>query len=147
MWLHAAALAASLTATPPSPNECIGRNGAAVLSDESLDLVFSGRVVEVTRIGDFGYRVAFDVDRVWKGAVPPRFVLYGLETDAESPRFTAHEHRVVLARSVTDARRRRALGVPEREVIFAPAACSGPLELSRNIEQELGPGHAPSGVK
>jgi hypothetical protein len=148
MLLQAAAiLVALLTIPAPSLNECVGRNGEAVLSDKSLDLVFSGRVAEVTRISDFGYRVVIDVERVWKGAVSPRFVVYGLETDVESPRFRANEHRVVLARTITDARRRQALEIPESDVIFGPAPCSGPLELSKNIEQELGPSHAPTTEK
>ena len=147
MSLHVATMLVALITASPSRNECVARNGEAVLSDKCLDLVFSGRVAEVTRIGDFGYRAVMDVERVWRGAVPTRFAVYGSELDGESPRFEANEHRVVLARKVTDARRRQALETPESDVIFGPAPCSSPLELSKNIEQELGPSHAPTTEK
>jgi hypothetical protein len=148
MLLHVAAiLVASLTTSPLSLNECVLRNGEAVLSDKSLDLVFSGQVAEVTRTGDFGYRVVLEVDRVWRGSVPARFVIYGVETDGEAPRFKANEHRVVLARKVTDARRRQVLAVPGSSPLFMAAGCSGPDTLSKDIEHEMGPGHAPQPVK
>src|SRR5688572_28161125 len=82
----------------PAGAECFVLTGKFVMAEKSIDLVFSGRVVETTRTAELGYRVTFDVARVWKGAVPKRFDVYVWELAPEMPRFDrGKDQHIVLA--------------------------------------------------
>ena len=58
----------SLLAASSTHAECI-TPGEWWLREPTVELVFSGTAVEITRTADLGYRATFDVDRVWKGTV------------------------------------------------------------------------------
>jgi len=59
----------------PAQAECILRTLEHVMPDSSIAWVFSGRIREATRVAA-GQIATIDVDRVWKGAVPARVVVY-----------------------------------------------------------------------
>ena len=64
----------SIVVAAPARAECVMVLGKQML--EGRDVVFSGVVVAITRIGEEGYRATFEVNRVWKGPVSQRFDLY-----------------------------------------------------------------------
>jgi hypothetical protein len=113
-----------------------------VLSSPGIEIVFSGRVVEIARIGDWGYRAAFIVDRVWKGTAPPRLDLYVWERSAEMPHWAKDQRAIVLAARLTNSEARRDVGIDANQVAFAPTQCSG--NFVAHIEDDLGSGYPPT---
>jgi len=117
--------------------ECAFPSLTAAMTDSSTAWVFSGRVREITTV-TAGQIATIDVDRVWKGAVPARVVVYytaifdgialqlqerylvfaGIQSPAERARF-----------GVTDLKRR-----PTRRTV-APFRCSRPT--TRNGFSEM----------
>ena len=62
-----------LLSARPAQAECVGMR----LDDSSFAWVFSGRVRDITTVTFGASQIAtIDVDRVWKGAVPARIVVY-----------------------------------------------------------------------
>jgi hypothetical protein len=123
--------------------ECVHVTGDSVMADKTIELVFSGRVVEVTPVADGGVRATFDVQRVWKGSIPQRFDLYVWWAWAEIPHFEKGQHHVVLAQPLTDRDIRQKLGMVGAEAVaFRPTQCSV-AALPSLIERELGAGYAP----
>ena len=123
--------------------ECFSQTGKYVMAQKSIELVFSGTVVEITPIGQyFRHRVTFEVDRVWKGSVTKRFDLYvaGLEEGVRS--FQMGQWSVVTATRVTDRRARQEFGLGSTSnAAFKAPICSD--ALSPEIRAQLGPGYPP----
>lgn len=133
-----------LLAPAPTQAECILHTAKFVMTEPTIELVFSGQVIEIIRVGDFGSRATFDVNRVWKGSVPKRFDLYVWERSAEMPRFQKGQRYVALGKTLTEPRIRQDLGLAGSDtVVFAATQCSDPQSLSPDIERELGPGYGP----
>jgi hypothetical protein len=135
-------VASLLTATPAGA-ECFVLTGKSLLEDPNVPLIFSGTVVEVTRTGDEGARVTFEVDRVWKGSVSKRFDVYLWDPEPETPRFgPPGEPYVVAAAPLSNLRARQGVGLRETDALaFAPVQCSG--ALSPDVVRELGAGQPP----
>ena len=53
------------TLPAPARGECVRLSPNQLLERPDAELVFAGRVVQVTRTGELGYRATFEVDRVW----------------------------------------------------------------------------------
>jgi hypothetical protein len=127
-------------------SECVTLNAKSVMAEKNIELAFSGKVVEITKAGEMGTRVTFDVDRVWKGSVPKRFTLYVWASSPEMPHFTKDQHQLAFAHKLTDPPARLGLGVKSTDgVVYAPVQCTDPSSLPPDLERELGPGHAPKG--
>jgi hypothetical protein len=142
----------SLLAVPSARAECVMVSAKAMLEGPSTELAFSGRVVEIIRTADLGYRATFEVDRVWRGSLTKRFDLYVWEMEPEKPRFEVDRQYVAFAQRLS-TRARQGVGLSETDpVAFTPVTCSDGYSLSpdrvRDTIQELGPGKSPkeSGV-
>ena len=73
-----------LSAVPSGRAECVMVSAKAMLEGPSTELAFSGKVVEITRTADLGYRASFEVDRVWRGSITKRFDLYVWEIEPDN---------------------------------------------------------------
>jgi hypothetical protein len=129
----------------PLYGECV------ILTADSLkqitsDLIFAGTVAEKTP-GEYGFRVKFEVDCVWKGSVPRRFDIYVSVLRGEMPTFegfSVGQRHVVVARKLTDSRERAGLGLADTDApVYGPVECTG--FLSPTIERDLGVSKPPSG--
>ena len=131
----------SLLVASSAHAECI-TPGEWWLREPTVELVFSGTAVEITQTAEVGYRAAFNVDRVWKGAVPKRIDLYVWELSAERPRFEAGHHYIALAQKVTDNRTRQGVGLDRSDMVaYTPIQCSD--SLAPDIAAGLGEGRPP----
>ena len=136
-----------LSAVPSGRAECVMVSAKAMLEGPSTELAFSGKVVEITRTADLGYRASFEVDRVWRGSITKRFDLYVWEMEPEKPRFEVNHQYVAFAQRLS-TRARQGVGLSETApVAFTPVTCSDGYSLSadrvRETIQELGPGKPP----
>jgi hypothetical protein len=103
--------------------ECIGGT-EWWLSEKGVELVFSGTVTKVTRTAELGYRATFDVDRVWKGAVPKHFDLWVWELAAEMDRVEVGRRYIVGAKRLVDARARQGAGLAGTDTVaFTQVMC------------------------
>ena len=142
LTLRCAVAVAGILAPRLANAECFTLTAQYVMQNSFAELVFSGTVVEITRMGDVGYRATFDVDRVWKGSVSRRMDLYVWELSPEIPRFEAGHHYIAVAHKLTDSRTRAGVGLDQSDVVaFTPVQCSD--SLSPDIARELGPGRPP----
>jgi hypothetical protein len=105
------------------------------------ELVFSGKVIEITRTADLAYRATFEVDHVWAGSVTKHFDLYVRE-GAESPQYIKGQEYVALATRLT-SRERQDVGLGDIGTLaFRAIACSDIYSISDFI-RDLGPGKPP----
>jgi hypothetical protein len=145
--LRSVILVGSVLAAPSASAECI-TGGRWWIDDKLVELVFSGTVVEITRTAELGYRATLEVDRVWKGSVPPRFDLYLWELAPEMPRVGVGRRYVLGAKRLLSVREREGVGLATNHLVaFAPINC-GALEY-KDAEQsgtirDLGVGRRPS---
>jgi hypothetical protein len=138
-----ALVAAALVAPVSVRADCVKIAPRMQLESRSSELIFSGKVIEITQAGEAGYRATFDVDRVWKGTVEKRFELYVWYLNPDLPRFEKGRSYVAVARSMTNPRERKDVGVGETgALVFAPVACTDGYTLSEFI-RDLGPGKTP----
>lgn len=125
--------------------ECFILTAQYALSEKQVEMVFLGRVVEVTRTSDLGYRATFEVERVWKGPVPKRLDVYISEMSLEAPRYEKGREYVALVRRLTDDRVRDDVGLGGTNAhAYTAVGCSG--FLTPNIERDLGAGYAPTEI-
>ena len=133
-----------LTAAASVRAECVSLSAKQVMKEARYELVFSGKVVSITRTADAGYRATFDVDRVWKGSVLKSLDLYVWELAAEMPRFEVGHRYVVLAQRLVDGRARAGVGLGStNSVAFAPAPCSDGPTQGPTMLRDLGAGRPP----
>jgi hypothetical protein len=111
-----ALVVASLLAASSAHAECIAA-GKWWLQEPTIELVFSGTAVEITRTAELGYRAAFNVDRVWKGAVPKRIELYVWELASEMDRVDVGHRYLVGARRMVNAREREGVGLSGTDAV------------------------------
>ena len=102
----------SLLAASSTHAECI-TPGEWWLREPTVELVFSGTAVEVTRTADLGYRATFDVERVWKGTVPRRLDLYVWELQVEMNEIVRGRKYLVGATRLIEARERKGVALAE----------------------------------
>ena len=123
--------------------ECVTLSPKILLEQPSSELVFSGKVVAITRTAELGYRATFDVDRVWKGPVTRRIDLYVWELPPETPRFELGHEYLAVARRLRDLQVRRGAGARDSDQeAFAPVQCSGGYSPA-DFMRDLGRGHPP----
>jgi len=133
-----------LLASAHARAECVVQTAKSIMAKPTIELVLGGEVIEITRVGDLGYRATFEVNRVWKGSVPKRFDLHVWELSPEMPRFEKGHRYVALAKTMTDPPVRQGLGLGATDAIaFTPTPCSDPPSLAPGLERDLGPGYAP----
>ena len=125
--------------------ECALITAKAVMSQREYELVFGGRVVDIQAFGPSGARVTFDVQRVWKGAVPSRIDLYYGRMSSEGPQsqFTKGEYGVAVAVRLKDAAMRRAFGVPDTRSPVDYGAVSCIDGRNKDFEAGLGASRPP----
>ena len=115
-----------------------------VLEDKHFEVVFSGKVVAVTRVAEAGYRATFAVDRVWKGTVTTRFDLYVWELSSELPRFEVGQQHLALARRLMTSRELDGVGLQHTDAVaFTPVQCSDSPSLDPDLIRHLGAGLPP----
>lgn len=141
-------LAAPTVALAQCPAEHVGLD--LVLSQESAALVFVGTIQSVERAGSTE-TVTFEVERVWKGPVKERTIIYRPISPAgqitESPRVFGRDGRYLVIAHRLDATERRALGLDDREDTFGTSTCGDGSRQIAGTEPDLatlGPGRAPT---
>src|SRR5262249_18999994 len=106
-------LFASLLTALVAHAECIMLPLEQVVSGRDISVIFKGTVLSVTELGDpdrtVGFRVAFDVQRIWKGSVAKRVEVYD-DLNAENPHFEVGHSSLVFARTLANPETRRRLG-------------------------------------
>jgi hypothetical protein len=116
----------SLLVASPAHAECI-TPGEWWLRESSVERVFSGTAVEITRTADLGYRATFDVDRVWKGTVPRRLDLYVWELQVEMNEIVRGRKYLVGATRLIEARERQGVGLAGTgTVAYTEIRCGAP---------------------
>jgi hypothetical protein len=117
---------ASLLVAASARGECIFA-GRWWIESKSVELVFSGTVVEITRTAELGYRATFDVDRLWKGTVPRRFDLYIWEIAPEMDRVEVGRRYLVGAKRLVGPRERQGVGLAGTDMVaFSQVMCGAP---------------------
>jgi hypothetical protein len=123
--------------------ECVRVSPKIAVEGPGSELVFSGKVVQITRTAELGYRATFDVDRVWLGSVSKRFDIYVWELAPEAPRFEMAGTYVAIARRVDESTGEK-VGLGGTNVVaFTPVQCSAGHSVSEFI-RELGSGRPPN---
>jgi hypothetical protein len=124
--------------------ECVRVVSRSLLDNPDAELVFAGKVVQVTSTGDYGLRATFDVDRVWRGKVPKRFDVYvWYLASAEAPRYSKGESYVVAAMRLSDKRARQGVGLGDSDVVaFTGVPCSDGWKVE-DLDRLSGPGKPP----
>jgi len=113
----------SLLVASSAHAECI-TPGEWWLREPIVELVFSGTAVEITQTAEVGYRAAFNVDRVWKGAVPKRIDLYVWELASEMDGVVAGRRYLIGARRLVSAREREGVGLGRTDAVaFTEVQC------------------------
>jgi hypothetical protein len=113
----------SLLGASSAHAECI-TPGEWWLREATVELVFSGTAVEITQTAEVGYRSAFNVDRVWKGAVPKRIDLYVWELASEMDGVVAGRRYLIGARRLVGAREREGVGLGRTDAVaFTEVQC------------------------
>ena len=137
----AVVVAASLTSSVRA--ECVRISPKLLLDGPDSEAVFSGKVVEVTRTGELGYRATFEVDQVWAGKVPRRFEVYVWEMAAETPRYREGETYVAAVKRLVDKKAREAVGLNDPQVVaFTGVTCSDGWSVEEFV-RGAGPGKPP----
>ncbi len=136
--------------TRPVLAQCVTENVRLdlVLTQESVALVFVGYVVNVEHTGSTE-TVTFEVERVWKGPVKERTIIYRPTSAAgqttESPIVFRSTRYIVIAHRL-DATERKTLGLDDRGDAFGTNTCgdgSRPLASTEPGLGKLGPGREP----
>jgi hypothetical protein len=110
--------------------ECVTLS-AAMTTEPDAPLVFSGRVVGLNHVTEYGVRVTFDVDRAWKGDVPKRFDLYVWQLNSEAATFQFQQPYIVFADRMDD-RQRQGVGLTAPDPIgFTATSCGAFLAPTR----------------
>ena len=124
--------------------ECVSVPPRQIVDAPGTELVFSGRVVEVSQTGGYGARATFQVEQVWKGQVPETFSVFMWYGDsANAPRYAKAESYVVVATRLTDKRARAEVGLADsRAVAFIGKSCSGIYTIQEFVGA-LGRGNPP----
>jgi TonB family protein len=146
-----AVVSACLCAEPRVLAQCgsgyVGLN--LIVAHPRPALVFVGRVVSVTDVGAApAQAVTFAVERVWKGAVRERTVIYQmLPVGRRSERrlFQPGKQFLVVAHPLNTSDRRD-LGIADSEDVFGTNACadgSYPVSILQYDAGRIGPGSAP----
>ena len=136
---------ASLMTPLSARAECVMVTAKQVLENPGFELVFSGTVIAADSTGEQGYRVTFDVDRVWKGSVSKRFDLYVSPRVAETPTFELGRHSVAVAwNSITHVCGNSSDLAATDTVAFTPVPCTDSASLSPSFIQDMGPSKPPN---
>jgi hypothetical protein len=126
--------------------ECVRIQPKEFLKPAENEMVFSGKVVEVTPVGAAGgARATFEVDRVWKGRVPSKIdVFMGYYGGSpELPRYETGRSYAVVAQRLSNEKARASLGVGDPQaVVFVGAVCSGNYVMEEFVKP-LGRGQPP----
>ena len=120
--LMCVARASMLVASSGGLCNCLLQNARMVMQAKGHEFVFSGTVVKITKTTEYWYQATFEVDRVWKGSVPPRFDLQVSILGGEIPDFELGVRYVAVAQRLIDPVKREAAGLPRwgDSVAFAP---------------------------
>ena len=131
-------------AAHPARAECVSVPPKQLLDAPGTELVFSGRVVELTQSGEYGARAKFQVEQVWKGQVPETFSIYMWYGDsANAPRYEKGQSSVVVAIRLTNQRARVGVGLADSQAVaFTGRSCSG-IYTIQEFEGALGRGKPP----
>jgi len=129
------------------PSGYVGLNG--LVAHPYAALVFVGRVVSVADVGAAAAQaVTFDVNRVWKGAVKERTVIYQMlpvGRHDERRLFQPGKQFLVDAHRLS-ASERTTLGFDGNEDLFGTDACadgSYPVSILQYDAKSIAPGSAP----
>ena len=128
--------------------ECVKITPKMWLDAPDSELVFGGKVAEVTDTGEVGSKATFTVERVWRGKVPKRFdVFMWYLASAEAPRYLEKGRSyVVVAKRLEDKRAREGVGLGGSDLVaFTGVPCSD-LHTVEEFVRGVGPGKPPINV-
>ena len=125
--------------------ECPITSASYWMASPDSAAIFSGIARQVQDGGTAVQVVTFDVERVWKGALPKRVTLYQLNT-SEAIAFSAGARYVIVAVRETDSERERfRISQPANMLSITPCGSRLFEEAERLGElRELGPGRLPN---
>lgn len=143
--LEATATAQGVVAFPQCGGGFLGLTDLIARSETTA--VFSG-IVATARHPDAAVIVTFDVDRVWKGAISKRTVVYRPNPVTPDSRqvFDLGERYVVVAHRVTAAEREQFhldTALPDALAVGLCGDGSRPFKFAEPELVELGPGRPP----
>jgi hypothetical protein len=139
------ALLSSMVAAQTASGECVKVGVRDFLGQHADRIFLKGTTLSVTPIGDpartSGFKVTFDVERVWKGSVSKRVELY-VDLKADNPQFQLG-HSAIFAATVLGDAARRLYGIIGTDTpAYAPIMCSD-LFSESEITDALGAGNEP----
>ena len=128
----------------PARGACDVLSLERLMKDNSIAWVFSGTVRDVARV-PAGQIATIDVDRVWKGPVPPRVVVYNRQDFAERTDFQLQKRYLVTAYVQSPPDRAR-FAVTDEKTTYEANGCTIQTFSSDYAKQILGdvPGRSPS---
>ena len=126
--------------------DCVTLTAKEMMSRPGV-LVFGGRVVDVQDVGQGGTRWTIEVQRVWKGSVPPRIDVYSSRfgpSEVLPPFWRKGSDALVLAARPSEVKQwRQTYGLAESDP-SPDTSVYGCLDaLENNFEANLGPSHPP----
>ena len=139
-------VAIAVVVMSPAVNaECVKVTPKMLLNAPSSEVVFAGKLVEVTDTGEVGSKATFEVERVWRGKVTKRFDVYvWYPASANAPRYGEKGRSyVVVANRLEDKRRREGVELGGSDVVaFTGVPCSDLYTVEEFVRQ-LGRGKPP----
>ena len=162
-------LFASLLGVQSARAECLLRPVAYVASQQDIQIIFKGTPVSITPVsrasgvptekqqvsgatelrdtlysaphGADGFRLIFDVERIWKGSAGKRVEVY-MDRGSENPSFQLGHSSPVFVKYLVDPEKRRLLGFAGNDtLVFIVAECTDFSESQ--VTAVLGPGEEP----
>jgi hypothetical protein len=148
--ITAAVLFLPMLTAKPAHGECIKVTNQSPLDVRKGSILLKGSALSVTPLGEpartYGFKVVFDVERVWKGRVGKRIEIYQ-DLSAEQAQFGVGASSYYLVTEITDPARRLFFGITGTTPAYAPLHCGledySASEIMGFLEM-LGPGNEPS---
>jgi hypothetical protein len=141
-------LVASLLSVPAAHGECVRIPLQQVVTRQDVQIVFKGTAVSITPITPddpqqtSGFKVTFDVERIWKGSVGKRVELY-MDLNGNNPQFEAGHSSPVFVEYLVDPTVRGRLGITGTDTgVSTAVGCTG-IYSESEITAALGAGAEP----
>lgn len=140
----------SMLTSQVAHGECIKVTNQSPLDVRKNSILVKGSASSITPLGEpdrtYGFKIIFDVERVWKGPVAKRIEVYQ-DLSAEQAQFGVGASSYYLVTEITDPARRRFFGITGTSPAYAPLHCGledySASEIMGFLEM-LGPGNEPS---
>jgi hypothetical protein len=145
----AAIFSSSLLSVRAAHGECVKITNQNPLETHKNSILLKGAALSIAPLGEpdrtYGFKVVFDVERVWKGSVGERIEIYQ-DLNPEQAQFRVGASSYYLVTEITTLERRRFFGITGTTPAYAPVHC-GLEDYSASetagLVEALGPGKDP----